>query len=455
MPNSGSPGTFSATPQDTSQDSDFIGAVPAGPQPNWSPADIVTGFLNATVSYPAYSAIAEQYLASSVPRSWAPNWSVTVVDQVVVLPEATFSDGGRRAAVDVTGAVQASFNGTGQYVGAQQGLHGTQTANQQFTLVKEGKQWRITNPPKYRLLTEPDFAQVYKPQDLYFFDSTGQVLVPDAVFVPTGTSLASLATNLVRALLNNPQPEWLQGNGSLTPPAVTAFPPHSTAKNIDVAVDGTTATVNLTGAAASASPADREQMATQLVWTLTGQPGSPPDIQAVQLEFNGKPWTPSSPPCLEGRRPEPGAEAGHVRLQEPVSGRDVVGLLLRRQRAGLVPVRIRGAGNHRLGGPGRPGLRPDRRGRAQPVLQELRAGQFARPCRHRRRTGRPRCPWSRCHPTANTWPGSHRAGIPSPCGPRAPPSRPAPCPCRASPRSAGTAGTTCGWPRATTPRWSC
>lgn len=295
MPNSGSPGTFSATPRNTSQDSDFIGAVPAGPQPNWSPNDIVTGFLNATVSYPAYSAIAEEYLASSVPRNWAPNWSVTVVDQVVVSPVATYSDGGRRAVVDVTGAVQASFNGTGQYVGAQQAQHGTQTANQQFTLVKEGKQWRITNPPKYRMLTEPDFAQVYKPQDLYFFDPVGQVLVPDAVFVPTGTSSASLATNLVRALLNNPQPKWLQGDP--TPPAVTAFPLHSTPQNVDVTVDGTTATVNLTGTAASATPDEREQMATQLVWTLTGQPGSPPDIQAVQLEFDGKPWTPSSPPC--------------------------------------------------------------------------------------------------------------------------------------------------------------
>jgi len=295
MPNSGSPGTFSATPRDTSQDSDFIGAVPAGPQPNWSPADIVTGFLNATVSYPAYSAIAEEYLASSVPGNWAPNWSVTVVDQVVVSPVATFSDGGRRAVVDVTGAVQASFNGTGQYVGAQQAQNGTQTADQQFTLVKQGKQWRITNPPKNRMLTEPDFAQVYKPQDLYFFDPVGQVLVPDAVFVPTGTSSASLATNLVRALLNNPQPKWLQGNA--TPPMVTAFPQPSAAKNVDVTVDGTTATVNLTGTAASASPDERELMATQLVWTLTGQPGSPPDIQAVQLEFNGRPWTPSSSPC--------------------------------------------------------------------------------------------------------------------------------------------------------------
>jgi len=294
MPNSGSPGTFSATPRDTSQDSDFIGAVPAGPQPGWSPADIVKGFLNATVSYPAYSAIAGEYLASSVSRDWAPNWSVTVVDQVLVAPEATVSDGGRRAVVDVTGTVQASFNGTGQYVGAQ-GRNGTVTTEQRFTLVKEGPQWRITNPPKNRILTEPDFAQVYKPQDLYFLDSTGQVLVPDAVFVPTGTSSASLATNLVRALLNNPQPKWLQGNP--TPPAVTAFPPHSTAKNISVTVDGPTATVNLTGTAARAGPADRALMATQLVWTLTGQPGSPPNIQAVQLEFNGKPWTPPSPPC--------------------------------------------------------------------------------------------------------------------------------------------------------------
>ena len=297
MPNSGSPGTFSATPQDTSQDSDFIGAVPAGPQSGWGPADIVTGFLNATVSYPAYSAIAQEYLARSVPRSWAPAWSVTVVDQVNVNRNAAISDDGKRAVVDVSGAVQASFNGTGQYVGAQQGSHGTQTAEEKFTLVKQGKQWRITNPPANRILTEPDFAQVYKPQDLYFFDSTGQVLVPDAVFVPTGTSSTSLATNLVTALLANPQPVWLQVQGGPTPPAITAFPPHSSAKDIGVTVDGTTATVNLTGAAASGGSLVRHQMATQLVWTLTGQPGNPPNIQAVQLEFNGKPWTPGTPPC--------------------------------------------------------------------------------------------------------------------------------------------------------------
>jgi hypothetical protein len=318
MPNSGSPGTFSATPKNTSQDSDFIGAVPAGPQPGWSPSQIVNGFLNATLSYPAYSAIAQEYLARP-DRNWAPYWSVQVVDQVNVSQLAEITDGGRKAAVSVSGVMRASFNGTGQYVGAQQGQTGTQTTSQEFTLVKQGKKWLITNPPNVRMLAEPDFAKVYKPQDLYFFDSSGQVLVPDAVFVPAGTSSGSLATNLVTALLANPQSDWLRPQGNAAPPAVTAFPLHSSVKNVNVIVDGTTATVNLTGVAASASPAVRQQMAAQLVWTLTGQQqgqGAPPNIQAVQLEFNGKPWTPPGPPC-PGASPSPALKQAMYDCKNP------------------------------------------------------------------------------------------------------------------------------------------
>jgi hypothetical protein len=319
MPNSGSPGTFSATPKNTSQDSDFIGAVPAGPQPGWSPSQIVTGFLNATLSYPAYSTIAKQYLAGPDRKDWAPYWSVTVVDQVNVSHQADITDSGRKAVVSVSGKVRASFNGTGQYVGAQQGQTGTQTASQEFTLVKQGKQWLITDPPKVRMLAEPDFAKVYRPQDLYFFDSTGQVLVPDAVFVPAGTSPGSLATNLVTALLANPQPDWLQPQGNSAPPAVTAFPPHSSVRNVSVIVDGNTATVNLTGAAARADPAVRQQMAAQLVWTLTGQQGegTPPNIQAVQLEFNGKPWTPPRPPCPGAGSPSPALKQAMYGCKNP------------------------------------------------------------------------------------------------------------------------------------------
>ncbi|MGD0240183.1 MAG: LpqB family beta-propeller domain-containing protein [Streptosporangiaceae bacterium] len=309
MPNSGSPGTVGASPQNTSQDSDFIGAIPAGPQKGWSPTDIVKGYLNASIGYPSYQDIAREYLASAPDKPlWNSNWSVKVVEQVNV-QDADFSPGGRTAAVDVTGAVLASFNGSGQYVGAQGSRTGgqpddtgTQSADQQFTLAKVNGQWRITNAPdSFRMLTQPDFAKVYRAQDLYFFDPTDQVLVPDSVFVPTGTSPSSLVRNLVNALLNIPQAPWLKAQGNPLPPAVTAFPLHT--KVLGVTVDGTTATVNLGGPAVSATPQVRQQMATQLVWTLAGQAGNPqnaqnpPSIQAVLLEINGKPWSPSAAAC--------------------------------------------------------------------------------------------------------------------------------------------------------------
>ncbi len=297
MPNSGSPGTFSATPQDTTPDSNFIGAIPAGPQANWKPTEIVTGFLNASANYPVYKEVAWQYLVNSAVKTWDPGWSVEVVDQVDVPHRAEMSTRGSQAIVDVTGTVRASFNGTGQYVGPQQSHGGALPEDQIFKLVKVNGQWRITNPPKFRMLTEPDFSQVYKPQDLYFFDPAGQVLVPDAVFVPSATPPTTLVTNLVGALLNNPQPQWLR-NGT-SPPAVTEFP-SGTRLLSPVAIDGTTATVNLGGAVASATPTVREQISAQLVWTLTGQQSSL-NIQAVQLEINGKAWTPSVSPCAGTR----------------------------------------------------------------------------------------------------------------------------------------------------------
>jgi hypothetical protein len=316
MPNSGSPGTVGATPQDTTQASDFIGAIPAGPQKGWSPTDIVRGFLNASISYPVYQGIANEYLASPVKQLWGSGWSVKVVDQVGVPNDADYTQGRRTATVDVTGQVQASFNGSGQYVGAQQGRaagqqggSGTQSADQNFTLAKVNGEWRITNAPDFgfRMMTQADFVKVYRAQDLYFFDPTDQVLVPDAVFVPAGTSPNSLVGNLVNALLITPQPKWLQAPGSPTPPAVTAFPPHTKLNN--VMVDGSTATVDLGGAAASTTSAQRQLMATQLVWTLTGQAPnlpnvqSPPNIQAVQMEINGKPWTSSTAACPDSGGP--------------------------------------------------------------------------------------------------------------------------------------------------------
>ena len=301
MPDSGPPGTFGATAQDTTPDLNFIGAVPAGPAPDWSPAEVVAGFLNASASYPAYSAIAKQYLVDSAREAWDPGWSVKVVDRVNVPDQAYVAPDGRHATVDVWGTVRASFDGTGQYVAAQDGGPAPD-ANQRFYLVKVDGEWRIANPPYGRLLTEPDFSLVYRPQDLYFIGSGGQVLVPDSVFVPTGTSSESLVSNLVGALLKNPQTPWLQAAPGAAP-ATTAFPGGSSRNDISVSVEGTTATVTLSGAAAKAGDTALEQISAQLVWTLTGQQESPANIQAVELVVNGKPWVPSTAPCPGGPGP--------------------------------------------------------------------------------------------------------------------------------------------------------
>jgi len=292
MPNSGAPGTFGATPQASTPDSDFIVAVPAGPGAKWTPTEIVTGFLNASVSYPNYKSVAEEYLTSAAGRAWNPSWSVQVVDQVN--PPTIVTQDAKHAVVDVTGTVRASFDGTGQYVGAQQS-RGNSQANQQFQLVKVNGQWRIADQrPKFRLLSQSDFSQAYRPQDLYFFDPNDEVLVPDSVFVPAGTSQSNLVRNLVEALATNPKTRWL--NNVDNPPAVTAFLANT--KINSVTVDGTTATVNLGGAASTASNTTLGQISAQLVWTLIGQQQGPlPPIQAVQLIVNGQPWIPPKAPC--------------------------------------------------------------------------------------------------------------------------------------------------------------
>src|SRR6266851_292209 len=220
MPNSGAPGTFGATPQASTPDSDFIVEVPAGPGANWTPTEIVNGFLNASASYPNNLQVADEYMTSSGARAWTPGWTVQVVDQVnsptIVTQDAT------HALVDVTGTMRASFNGTGQYVGAQRS-RGKPQASQSFHLVKVSGQWRITNPlPPSRMLSQTDFSDAYKRQDLYFFDPGRQVLVPDSVFVPAGTSPSNLVRNLVEALAADPKTPWLL-NGDASS-AVTAFP---------------------------------------------------------------------------------------------------------------------------------------------------------------------------------------------------------------------------------------
>jgi Lipoprotein LpqB beta-propeller domain/Sporulation and spore germination len=288
MPSGGHAAEFTPSAQSTQPDSNVSVPYASGPQPGASPRQIVEGFLVASGSDPAYSAVAGEYLAGSAARTWNPS-SVKVFSALYpasAVPMTAGPHGTPRASVSVTGSVQATFSGSHRYISAQ--APGPASVTYPFDLVKVDGEWRISNPPSFRMLYENDFPYYYKAQDLYFVDQSDQALVPDPVFVPLGGTQSQLVTDLVEALADKPATSWLTGA------ADSEFPARTT---VQATVDGTTATVNLGGAATGASRQTLELISAQLVWTLTGSPASPSSIQSVVLEVGGKQFTPSPAPC--------------------------------------------------------------------------------------------------------------------------------------------------------------
>jgi hypothetical protein len=288
MPSNGPAQQITASPATAAPEVNLAAPHPSGPQPGGDPSQIVTGFLLASASYPTYP-VAQEYLAAQAVKTWKPGWAVTVFKSLSMPYTISAKRAGQPAAqatVDVKGQVQASFNGSGQYVSAQ--LQGQAGGPYTFKLAKIDGQWRITNPPNYRMLTSSDFPLFYKAQDLYFFDSEDHVLVPDSVFVPLSATLPQQLDNLVSALIEGPKTPWLQGAADTELPAGTSL--------LGVTPAGSTVTVNLGGSVTRAAT-KLPLFAAQLVWTLTGSPASPPNITSVVLEINGLPWAPRNAAC--------------------------------------------------------------------------------------------------------------------------------------------------------------
>jgi len=299
MPDNGPMGAISASPQSTTAGGDFIEPVPSGPTAGEGPAAIVNGFLAASASFPVHDTIAREYLVSPASRAWSPGWSVTVFNSSHMSQETQTrppKHGGGRAVVDFAVDVQSTFDGTGQFVSAL--TKQSQTKTYPFRLVQVDGQWRIANPPSFRLLTLTQFTEFYQARDLYFVNPylqaswSDQALVPASVFVPQGTSTADLVTKLVNALLpdaaGQPNSTWLQTTADTFPTGTTLG---------GVTLDGTTAVVSLHGPA-NASTATLTQVSAQLAWTLASPRAGPPAaIQSVELVWDGHAFIPPESIC--------------------------------------------------------------------------------------------------------------------------------------------------------------
>ena len=310
---SGGPARSLSQPQnEVTQGDDFPQLIPASPGKGWKPVQIVSGFLAANASFAGSNAVAREYLTPGQARTWKPGLAVTVVTQprfspaAATLPHLIGQSGTQTQGVVVSGLELATLTAHGQYQIPSPSAK--QAISFRLKLMKIRGQWRIVNPPKRLLLTKSDFLRVFQPRNLYFFAARGGTLVPDPVFVPLQATVRDLATDLVSALQQQPL-------GTLAGVTHTSFPPGT--KILGVNIEGPGAIVNLGGTVARAGPTVLDNIAAQLVWTLTSPSYGRQAINSVKLEVDGHPQSlPGSvdgvelPSRYSGRVPRPVADGG-------------------------------------------------------------------------------------------------------------------------------------------------
>ncbi|MDQ2876993.1 MAG: LpqB family beta-propeller domain-containing protein, partial [Actinomycetota bacterium] len=276
----------------------FVQPIPPVPQPSWGPTQIAEGFLAASASFIGKHAAAQQFLSPAARRTFPlGRWPVTVVSGPLTVSTTVLGSPTKGLPVLMRVTLHttqlATISDIGQYV------YGRAQARYQFTLIRTGGQWRISSmAPQALLLTQDSFMDVYQARNLYFWSPNYLSPVPEPVFAPQQDTYAAAAASLVNALLRTSQNRadqqdrtWLAGATQ------TAFLPGTTLIGNKVTIAGQTAIVNLGGAAAKASSAELQNMAQQLIETLTSTSYSSPAIaRHVQLQVNGQLRDSNEPP---------------------------------------------------------------------------------------------------------------------------------------------------------------
>ena len=148
--------------------------TPAGPSPGDSPTEIVDGFLEAMLSFPADSTIAAAFLTPAAEEDWQIARRTTVYDSVLV--KGTSKDE-REGLVTVQFARSAVLDEQGRFASSQGSV------DHSFRLTEVDGEWRITNPPVGKYVSSSYFAANYATRSLYFFNKTGTTFIADPVHV--------------------------------------------------------------------------------------------------------------------------------------------------------------------------------------------------------------------------------------------------------------------------------
>lgn len=238
-------------------DQDEVGTTapyfaPASPLPEASPMEIAEGFLQAMQANPPSTAVARSYLTTSARKRWDPG-SLTIVYATVDMQlTGTETD---QVRVRLTLGQPQRLDARGSWIAGS----GLKRSQEGLLLVQEEGQWRIDTLPNALLIPNSYFVNLFLPHHVYYFDSLGEVLTTERVYVPRGKNTA---THLVRALLAGPSAR--RGAAS-----VSAFPP-GTSLELAVVVGGDgLVEVPLSSEVATLSSAELHRALTQITHTLS------------------------------------------------------------------------------------------------------------------------------------------------------------------------------------------
>ncbi len=236
-----------------------VAIEPLAPEPGASPEEIVRNFIDASASTGRGHPVAREHLTPEAADEWADDAGVTVI-------EPGFSTVTREE-----GVVRVTARRVGRV--DQRGVFTVddQTFARDYSVERVDDEWRIANPPDGLVILEPDFSRVYDRLNAYFLDPTGRRIVPDPRYLVDGEAQP---TALVQRLFEGPSPTLRSAVDNALSGLSLRRP---------VGVDGSAATVDLTGLDADPEVAALEQISAQLVWTLEQA-----DIRSVEVLVEGE-----------------------------------------------------------------------------------------------------------------------------------------------------------------------
>lgn len=242
-----------------------IRVIARPPQPDMTPTEIVSGFLQASASFEDDHAIAREYLTPTAAATWDPSRRVAVYDGVPTIVPDGVSD------VDMTATGIGTIDGEGHFDVGNPG----EVIDLTFRMEFINGTWRIATPPEGLLLSRSDVERAYRVYDIYFLDPTFTTLVPDPRYFPIDGPTP--ATAITRALLRGPT-EWL------APAVRTGFPDGTTLAVDAVPVVEGVARVDLDPQVRLLDEDTRRAFSAQLVWSLRQAPG----VRFVDLNAGGQ-----------------------------------------------------------------------------------------------------------------------------------------------------------------------